>query len=170
MQSSIITEKDFPAIVALVNNAYRGEASKEGWTTEAWMVGGDKRTTEENLAEILQEPGAVILKLESDEGELLGCVFLRHDEEGLYLGMLSVWPKLQAKGVGKTLMWLAEQHAREVGTRRIYMNVISARTELIEWYYRRGYVSTGVSKEFLSHPELGVALRPLEFIVLEKYL
>ncbi len=170
MQASIVTEKDYPAIVQLVNNAYRGEASKEGWTTEAWIVGGEKRTNENHLAGLLQQQGAVMLQVHSDGGDLLGCVFLRHDEEGLYLGMLSVWPQLQTKGVGKTLMYLAEEHAHHLGVSRIYMHVITARTELLDWYYRRGYVSTGQFKAFPSDPEFGVALQPLEFVVLEKHL
>jgi hypothetical protein len=40
----------------------------------------------------------------------------------------------------------------------------------LEWYYRRGYVSTGQFKAFPSDPEFGVALQPLEFVVLEKHL
>lgn len=170
MQVSIINEQDYPSIVALVNAAYRGEASKEGWTTEANLITGDKRVDEERLAIELLQPGAVVLKLNTDEGQLLGCVFLHHTEFGLYLGMLSVWPGLQAKGIGKTLMWAAEQHARSVGTRRIYMNVVSVRTELISWYQRLGYSKTGETKPFPDTPEFGVPLFPLEFIVLEKYL
>lgn len=170
MQASVVTERDYPAIVQLVNAAYRGEASKAGWTTEAWIVGGEKRTNEHHLADLLQQPGAVMLQVHSDGGDLLGCVFLRQDEEGLYLGMLSVWPQLQSKGVGKTLMYLAEEHAHQLGISRIYMHVITARTELLEWYYRRGYVSTGQFKAFPSDPEFGVALQPLEFVVLEKHL
>jgi ribosomal protein S18 acetylase RimI-like enzyme len=170
MHARPITPADFPAITALVNAAYRGEASKAGWTTEAWLVGGERRTNEQHLAELVAESGAVILQLESDQGDLLGCVFLRHDDDGLYLGMLSVWPQLQAKGYGKTLLWLAEEHARSLEVHRIYMNVISARTELIDWYHRHGYRSTGVFKEFPSDPEFGIALQPLEFVVLEKLL
>jgi predicted N-acetyltransferase YhbS len=170
MLASFVTEQDYPAIVQLVNAAYRGEASKEGWTTEAWIVGGEKRTNERHLAGLLQQPGAVMLQVKSDDGELLGCVFLRQDDEGLYLGMLSVWPKLQTQGVGKTLIWMAEEHAHKLGVHRIHMHVITARTELLEWYYRRGYVSTGKFKTFPSDPEFGVALHPLEFVVLEKQL
>jgi predicted N-acetyltransferase YhbS len=170
MQASVVTEQDYAAIVQLVNAAYRGEGSKEGWTTEAWIVGGEKRTNEQHLAGLLQQPGAVMLQLRSDSGDLLGCVFLRQDEEGLYLGMLSVWPKMQTQGIGKTLMWMAEEHALRLGVHRIHMHVITARTELLEWYYRRGYVSTGQFKTFPSDPEFGVALQPLEFVVLEKHL
>jgi predicted N-acetyltransferase YhbS len=170
MQIAVIQKQDYPEIVALVNAAYRGEASKQGWTTEANLIEGDKRVDEERLAIELLQPGAVVLKLNSDDGLLLGCVFLHHTEFGLYLGMLSVWPHLQAKGLGKTLMWAAEEHARSVGTRRIYMNVISARTELIAWYEKLGYRKTGETNPFPDTPEFGVPMLPIEFLILEKYL
>ena len=170
MQIAIIQKEDYAEIVALVNTAYRGEASKAGWTTEADLIAGTKRVDEAQLELELAQPGAVVLKLSTDDGALLGCVFLHHTEFGLYLGMLSVWPHLQAKGLGKTLMWAAEEHARSVGTRRIYMNVVSVRTELIAWYERHGYRKTGETKPFPDTPAFGVPTVPLEFVVLEKYL
>jgi predicted N-acetyltransferase YhbS len=170
MQISLATSADFPGIVQLVNAAYRGEASKQGWTTEAWFISGDKRTDEQQLEQSLNEPNAVILQLKTDEAQLLGCVFLRHSEAGLYLGMLSVWPHLQGGGIGKSLMWAAEDHARKVGAHRIFMNVISARTELVEWYERRGYLKTAQFLEFPNTPDYGVPMIPLEFVVMEKFI
>ena len=35
---TIATEKDIPALNILVNSAYRGETSKQGWTTEADLL------------------------------------------------------------------------------------------------------------------------------------
>jgi predicted N-acetyltransferase YhbS len=170
MQIAIVQKKDYADIVPLVNAAYRGEASKAGWTTEAHLIAGSKRVDEKQLEQELSKPGAVVLKLNADSGALLGCVFLHHTEFGLYLGMLSVWPHLQANGLGKTLMWAAEEHARSVGTRRIYMNVVSVRFELIAWYERHGYRKTGETKPFPDTPAFGVPVVPLEFVVLEKYL
>jgi predicted N-acetyltransferase YhbS len=170
MQIAVIQKQDYAEIVPLVNAAYRGEASKAGWTTEANLIAGTKRVDEAQLELELSQPGALVLKLTEDNGALLGCVFLHHTEFGLYLGMLSVWPHLQAKGLGKTLMWAAEEHARSVGTRRIYMNVVSVRSELIAWYERHGYRKTGETRPFPDTPSFGVPLVPLEFVVLEKYL
>ena len=36
------TEADIPALVALVTSAYRGDASRAGWTTEADMLDGQR--------------------------------------------------------------------------------------------------------------------------------
>jgi ribosomal protein S18 acetylase RimI-like enzyme len=77
---------------------------------------------------------------------------------------------MQAKGVGKWLMQGAETHAQQLHCRRIYLTVISARTELIAWYQRRGYQLTGETKPFPDQPEFGVATQPLEFVVMEKWL
>ncbi len=170
MQISMAISADFPGIVQLVNAAYRGEASKQGWTTEAWFISGDKRTDEQQLAQSLNEPNAVVLQIKADDGQLMGCVFLRHSEAGLYLGMLSVWPQFQAGGIGKSLMWAAEEYARSVGASRIFMNVISARTELVEWYERRGYMKTAQFLEFPNTPDYGVPVIPLEFVVMEKFI
>ena len=82
--------------------------------------------------------------------------------------MLSVWQGLQAKGVGKKLLQLAEDHARCHHCRRIYLTVIDARTELIAWYQRRGFSITGEKKPFMPSPAFGTATQPLEFAVMEK--
>ena len=41
---SFAIEEDRGAIKDLLNTAYRGEASKQGWTTEAELIAGDTRT------------------------------------------------------------------------------------------------------------------------------
>lgn len=45
---------DLPAVANLVNSAYRGESSRQGWTTEADYLGG-QRTDAETLARDLAE-------------------------------------------------------------------------------------------------------------------
>lgn len=57
--------------------------------------------------------------------------------------MLTVSPGKQAKGIGKLLLFFAEDAARQTGGSRIYMKVIDVRTELIDWYLRHGYHDTG---------------------------
>ena len=49
------------------------------------------------------------------------------------------------------------------------MSVISIRTELIDWYKKRGYYDTGKTKPFpKDDPAFGIPKQPLEFIILEK--
>ncbi len=163
---SAATEQDIPALAQLVNRAYRGESSKKGWTTEADLLGGI-RTSEDSLQVLLQNPNVVILKYISAD-QLIGCVSLETKGNTLYLGMLTVSPEAQAGGIGKQLLLASEKIATERQCRTITMTVITRRHELIAWYERRGYQSTGEIKPFPTDPSFGIPKQPLEFVVLEK--
>lgn len=168
MSIQVATSEDIPALVLLVNSAYRGEASKKGWTTEADMVSGDLRTDAENILELMNTPTAGFLKYSGNPQQITGCVFFQQREPGkLYFGMLSVSPDVQAKGIGKKLMAALEDEAKRRECSVIYMRVISIRTELIAWYERLGYKKTGETQEFPTGP-FGTAMIPLEFVVMQK--
>ena len=160
------TLDDVPALNQLVNSAYRGDSSKKGWTTEADLLGGI-RTDENGLIAMLQQPTASILKYE-EAGQLTGCVYLELKGDALYLGMLTVSPDIQARGIGKKLLLAAEHYAIDHQCSRITMSVITVRHELIAWYQRRGYAPTGEKKPFPNDPRFGLPKQFLEFIVLEK--
>jgi N-acetylglutamate synthase-like GNAT family acetyltransferase len=100
------TIEDVTALNNLVNSAYRGESSKKGWTTEADLLGGI-RTTEKGLTETIQKSDTTILKY-TDNQEVIACVMLVEKADKLYLGMLTVSPELQGGGVGKKLLYEAE--------------------------------------------------------------
>jgi len=160
-------EKDIAALNVLVNSAYRGEQSKQGWTTEADLLDGI-RTDEESLRELILQPGSAILKYE-EENKILGCVHLKQEGNKIYLGMLTVSPQLQGKGIGKILLAASEEEARERNCRAVFMSVISVRTELIDWYKKRGYYDTGFTKPFPENdPRFGIPKTRLQFIILEK--
>ncbi len=159
---------DVPALVSLINSAYRGEASKKGWTTEADLLAGELRTDIPTLTEILHQPSSAILKYCKDDGSIAGSVYLDKQERGLYLGMLTVDPQQQAGGIGKQLMKAAEDFAREHHCSNIFMNVISVRLELIAWYEKLGYRKTGEVKPFPDDNKFGVPVVPLEFHIMQK--
>ena len=167
---SIADEKDAPALVALLNSAYRGDDSRAGWTTEADLIEGEVRTDEESVREVIATPGSVMLRYRDVEGAIIGCVNLQEKKGRLYLGMFSVSPRLQGGGVGKCLLGAAEEHARQVGAGSIYMTVISARAELIAWYERRGYEDTGERIPFPEDGLTGKHRQKLDFVVLEKFI
>lgn len=165
----LAAQSDIPYLVPLINSAYRGEASKKGWTTEANLVSGDIRTDIKQMEELMKTPDTVFLVYENEAGALEGSVFLHKKEDKLYLGMLSVLPEIQAKGIGKKLMTSAEAYARQEHCGSIYMRVISARLELIAWYEKQGYKNTGRTEPFENN-KYGTANRPLEFIIMEKMI
>jgi ribosomal protein S18 acetylase RimI-like enzyme len=165
------TEADLDAIVALVTAAYRGEASRAGWTTEADILDGNRIDREVLRGDILQ-PRSVVL-LGERNGELLACAHVAEQDGAGYFGMFSVRPALQGAGVGKLMLLEAERVARdELGLATMRMTVIDVREELIAFYERRGYVRTGIKKPFPYGDErFGTPLRDdLQFELLEKPL
>lgn len=162
--------EDVPQIVALVNSAYRGEASKLGWTTEADLLGG-QRTDAREISSLVEARGSMML-LCLLEAETIGCVHLEKVEDGANLGMFTVKPVLQGKGIGKRFLQAAEAAAREAwGIEKITMAVITYRRELIAFYERRGYIRTGIRKEFPTDPRFGIPkVDDLHFELLEKSL
>ena len=167
---SLATLEDIPVIMDLLNSAYRGERSKQGWTTEAHLIAGESRIDEKMLSDVLQMKGSVLLKYQTGENKIVGCVNLQQHGEKIYLGMFSVSPELQGAGIGKQLLQAAEAYTRSIGCRAIYMSVVSVRTELINWYMRHGYDDTGERKPFPEDPVTGKHLQQLEFMIMEKKL
>jgi ribosomal protein S18 acetylase RimI-like enzyme len=161
------TVADVPQLNVLVNSAYRGEESKKGWTTEADLLGGI-RIDEETLATYFNKDTIEILKYTDENEQILGSVYLEVKGPKLYLGMFSVSPVLQGKGIGKALLAAAETQARKLNCHTITMSVIRSRTELIEWYERHGYTFTGEIQPFEGDGIFGDIKQPIEFIVMEK--
>lgn len=167
------TDVDIPAIVALMNRAYR-DTSEASWTTEADYISG-ARTNESMLRDdIAGDPDATMLVWRRPAGgPLLGCVWLQPEKEGVwYLGSLSVDPGEQNRGLGRSLLAAAESWAQEHGARRIKMTVINVRDALLAWYARRGYAATGETEPFPYGDErFGIPRRDdLHFVVLQKPL
>lgn len=142
------TSSDIPALHALIESAYRGDSARQGWTHEADLLDG-QRTDPASLAEIIDDPDQRIL-VALDGSDIIGCVQIARKEHGKsYLGLLSVDPLRQTSGLGKHLIAAAEHAAAtEFRARSIEMTVIKQRTELIDYYRRRGYLPTGEERPF----------------------
>jgi ribosomal protein S18 acetylase RimI-like enzyme len=164
------TANDIPCIVALVNAAYRGEISKLGWTTEAYILGG-QRTDSREIGELINQPDSLILLcLRGDEA--IGTAHLRRHDQGAYLGMFTIKPALQGQGLGKQFLTAAEQTAQQRWQAdTITMSVITLRHELIAYYERRGYRRSGRLEAFPQDPRFGLPkVASLQFEHLEKSL
>jgi N-acetylglutamate synthase-like GNAT family acetyltransferase len=168
----VATQNDCEMLADFVNAAYRGPSSSAGWTTESHLLAG-LRTDKEMISEMLSRSDSNLLLAFDKDSNLIGSVHLeRRSEETCYLGMFTVKPISQTQGIGKSLLARAEQFARDSyksGT--MEMTVITARTELIAWYERRGYRRTGKMVPFPIDPRFGVLkVASLEMEVLDKLL
>lgn len=143
----IATIKDTSQIVELVNSAYRGDSSKQGWTTEEHLLGG-QRTDLVAITEVIETANRVFLLCFQKE-VLIGSVQLERQDSNCYLGMFTVRPDLQGSGIGKRFMNAAEDFAqKDFKSESISISVITQRTELIAWYERRGFIKTGKTIPF----------------------
>jgi ribosomal protein S18 acetylase RimI-like enzyme len=166
------SDDDVAAIVGLVESAYRGPASRDGWTTEADLLDG-QRTDVEAVRQIIATPASALL-LAEEGSALVGCCHLERQAGGeAYFGMFSVRPAQQGQGRGRAIVAEAERMARQDwGATRMSMAVIRQRLDLIAWYERLGFALTGESRPFPYGDErFGIPTRPdLEFVVLAKSL
>ncbi|GHF00606.1 GNAT family N-acetyltransferase [Streptomyces griseoluteus] len=165
------TDADVDDLVALVESAYRGDASRAGWTTEADILDG-QRTDPEGVRQVIKTPDSRLLVVER-EGRIVACCQLEHRGTHAYFGMFAVSPTLQGAGLGKAVMAEAERLARaDWGATEMHMTVISVRDDLIGWYERRGYRRTGETSPFPYGDErFGIPRRPdLRFELLVKSL
>lgn len=167
----VASAADIPAIVQLVESAYRGDASRAGWTTEADFLDG-RRTGPDDVGACIARDRSVVLLAEHD-GAMLACAHVADEDGAGYFGMFSVVPTLQGGGVGSRLLAEAERLVRDDWQLPcMRMTVIDIRDELIAFYERRGYARTGQFKPFpYGDARFGIPKRDdLRFEVLEKTL
>jgi ribosomal protein S18 acetylase RimI-like enzyme len=173
----VATSGDIPAIHEVVHAAYRGEASRAGWTTEADLLDGIRTETSSIAAVIDGAPASLMLVAVDPSvpaGGVVGCCQLeRRDDATAYFGMFAVAPRLQGGGLGRRLLGAAEDYATaRWATRRMEMTVIVQREHLIAWYLRRGYTRTDETRPFpYGDTSFGLPRRDdLAFVVLRKSL
>ncbi len=167
------TPADIPALHALIERSYRGDAARAGWTHEADLIEG-ARTDAATLAAIIADPAQRLLLAHSANAlprdTPVACVLVGQQGDGTaLLGMLCVDPGVQAGGIGRRMIAAAEAAATALfGASRMEMTVIDRRPELIAYYNRRGYLPTGASKAMPAG--VGNTLAPLRLLVLARLL
>ena len=165
---------DIPALESFLNRCYRFD---EGWTNEFELVGGI-RTNQDELKSVIADPKQYLFvypKTDNaqrdgvESGEILGCINVGIHDGSAHIGMFAVHPDLQGCGVGNTLLQAAETFAqRHLSTGSlsnenlttdnssssaenptvIKMLVLNGRPNLLAYYQRRGYLSTGNTEPF----------------------
>ncbi len=147
------TAANIELLADLINASYR---SGEGWTHEAELLVGP-RISSAALAQLLEAPNSHLETAWSGI-QLLGCVHLRRVAP-CQLGLLSVHPAHQQRGLGRELLERAKELARSWNCPSIFLTVISQRPELVAYYERRGYWASGQRFPFPFHEAVGQASR-----------
>ncbi|SDD62794.1 GNAT family N-acetyltransferase [Actinokineospora iranica] len=167
----LATLADVPALVSLVESAYRGETSRAGWTSEAHLLDG-RRTDASAVTEVITSPNSALLVAERG-GAIVACAQVADRDGSGYFGMFAVTPTLQGDGIGSQMLAEVERIvAREWGLPELTMRVLTGRDELVAWYLRRGYRHTGETIPFpYASSPFGTPRRAdLAFVVMAKSL
>lgn len=149
----VATEADAGAIARVVNAAFAVEAFfKQGERTSAGQV-----------CEMMR--AGVFLVVDDAHGVPMACAYVSIRGETGYLGMLSVDPVAQGRGLGRLLTEAAESRCRAAGCRVAEIHVVNLREELPGFYRRLGFIETGATLPF---PEDEETTRPCHFLVMTK--
>ncbi|KAF9160523.1 hypothetical protein DFQ26_005421 [Actinomortierella ambigua] len=162
--------KQLKQIHTVINKAYRSEG---GWTTEAHLVKEERITLQELEATLLDKVNPVLLAYDSETNLPLGTLqietYEHYPDFGVFtgnghintyvdtvpkekqavLGLFSVHPEQQSRGIGRKLVEAALQHIEGAMDRTHAMvYVIVQRPELISWYTRLGFIDHGEKMQF----------------------
>jgi predicted N-acetyltransferase YhbS len=132
MNIRLATERDFEAVMRLINTAFEVER----------FFKAEDRVNTSALQEYFRKGSFLV---SDEEGELTGCVFVELKTGRAYLGLLSVDPSRQKSGIGRRLTSAAEEFARESGAHFMDITVVNLRTELPPIYEKLGYRVTGTA-------------------------
>jgi GNAT superfamily N-acetyltransferase len=170
---TVASNTDVSEVVSLINLAFRGRGVDAGWSVKEEYIEGSRITEDMLREDMAVKPQAKLLLWRLADRTLLGCVWLEPEKNGVwYLGLLAIPPRDQNAGLGRQLLEVAENWAREHGATEIQMSVVNLRVALIEWYKRRGYALTGETKPFpYGDNRYGIPKRDdLHFVILRRSL
>lgn len=136
-----------PGLLTLVQDAYRGPASRRGWTTEADLLDGSR--TDADLVRTLLVSVHDAVLIAGDRRAPDACCTVGVHGGRADFGMFAVRPEAQGRGIGDAMLRAAEEHVRRRwAADALQLGVIGVREELIAWYERRGYARTGETEPF----------------------
>ena len=143
--------EDSVDIAQLINVAYRGDI---GWTTEAKIIAGNRVSTQ--TINTLLDDESIHFLVAYNLGDLLCCICIEHANNTANIGYFAVNPKLQGLGIGSSILEQAERYAMSVlKAKKLALQVVSERPELLNYYLRRHYKRTGLVKPFPIHLKVG---------------
>ncbi len=133
------TELDAAAVTACVHAAYRHYIER---------IGKPPGPMTEDYAKVIRERRVFVAE---NQEKITGVLVLAATDEGFLLENVAVHPSHHGKGLGRTLLELAEAQARREGFESIYLYTHEKMTENQALYAKIGYV------EFARRTEKGLA-------------
>jgi ribosomal protein S18 acetylase RimI-like enzyme len=171
-------QADAPALVSLIERAYRSPDTAGSWVSEAHLLKGP-RTSNEEISTLIGREDTRFLIAEIG-GKIAGCCLLQglardpsqaNPVNAAYFGMFAIEPHTHGAGLGKTVIAEAERRVQELwGANQMVMTVINLRTALIAWYERRGYHLTGATIPFPFSETSGETTRDFHLVEMRKTL
>ncbi len=167
LKFKVATANDAQFISDLVNAAYRPTGSHKGWTHESELISGE-RTSPEQILSLFCKYSYVLLSLKNDK--LVACIHVEIDGDCAILGMLATNPEFQGLGYGKKILAYAENFSsQKYSVYKYVMKVILSRSELLDFYIRRGYKVTNITYDYPVSAGVGIPkVTGLRVGVLEK--
>lgn len=195
---SSATLDDIDDVVPFINQAYRGESSARGWTTESTILEGQRLDSGMAKDIITKEHCEIVLlslhidnisndvsdsqkkfidhaiSLHQDntkEKMIIATVNPEQEDDIMHLNMLAIHPELQSYGIGKYMINVVEDKTKAKKLSKVVLTVISIRSELVSYYERRGYRMNGNKHRFPAYdnPRFGIPKRDdLELHEMEK--
>eukprot|EP00753_Platysulcus_tardus_P009730 PLAT227.17.p1 GENE.PLAT227.17~~PLAT227.17.p1 ORF type:complete len:168 (+),score=65.36 PLAT227.17:233-736(+) len=124
---------DAGALLTIINAAYE---------SEAWFK-NSSRIDEAGVADLLASTDSQ-LYVGEEAGEPVACVLYSNiDEDVAYMGLLSVSPAKQRRGIGRKLIAFIEGKAVEAGRKRLRIQYVNIRKELPVYYEPLGFAAVG---------------------------
>ena len=162
----IATLQDAPQLQQHVQAAFRAEDSRPAWTADMALGRGYLLDVQTIITQI-NKPETVILMATGEEDALIASVQVAKLGADLArLSMLAVDQPYQQGGIGRQVLDYAERYCRRTwGVKKMGLNALCTRKELIAWYMRRGYHKTGETSPF---PRQVDSADELYFVELEK--
>jgi len=132
MNIRMATEADLDALLRLTNAAFEVER----------FFKDEDRLDRAKLHSYFNKGNFLVLE---EDGRLVASVYVERKGNRAYLGLLSVDPSQQRRGLGRRITAAAEEFAREMGASFMDITVVNLRTELPPIYEKLGYRVTGTA-------------------------
>ena len=162
---------DITKLVDLINSAYRQQHGNS-WTSEAEIVTGQRINASQLEHALSQDHFQLWIALQDEQ--IVACIGLTFNLYDVEIGTFCITPHFQNQGIGKQVLDFAENYVRQkIRLEHQHLNdfvmwVLSARTELIAYYERRGYVQTGSVDDYPLNADVGRPMIDLHLIEMRK--